>query len=170
MQQTFMHACMVVPCVASDACVESSSYIYGEYLASLSGTDGHARSAHQCVRDEQSRPRAAGAPTRITSRALAVALVSTHPRAAGARGEPEPGEPCRVARRRRRRGRKCLLPAAAPRMHADAVRDRSRTRHCCGQRALSIGSSTYYSAVHTLAAVTTVCTVLIVCLCVFYLM
>jgi hypothetical protein len=97
-------------------------------------------------------------------------LVSTHPRAAGARGEPEPGEPCRVARRRRRRGRKCLLPAAAPRMHADAVRDRSRTRHCCGQRALSIGSSTYYSAVHTLAAVTTVCTVLIVCLCVFYLM
>jgi hypothetical protein len=73
MQQTFMHACMVVPCVASDACVESSSYIYGEYLASLSGTDGHARSAHQCVRDEQSRPRAAGAPTRITSRALAVA-------------------------------------------------------------------------------------------------
>jgi hypothetical protein len=138
MQQTFMHACMVVPCVASDACVESSSYIYGEYLASLSGTDGHARSAHQCVRDEQSRPRAAGAPTRITSRALAVApsfspldsytwaaylsalyspecacvrtcLVSTHPRAAGARGEPEPGEPCRVARRRRRRGRMCLL-------------------------------------------------------------
>lgn len=59
--------------------------------------------------------------------------------------------------------------AAAPRMHADAVRDRSRTRHCCGQRALSIGIA-LRTTVHTLAAVTTVCTVLIVCLCVFYLM
>lgn len=149
MQQTFMHACMVVPCVASDACVESSSYIYGEYLASLSGTDGHARSAHQCVRDEQySRPRpvhrhaSRAAPWRLPRRfrrALAsytwgrvsigiiftrmrmrvrTCLVSTHPRAAGARGEPEPGEPCRVARRRRRRGRMCLPACCCCSTHA----------------------------------------------------